>query len=215
MPISEVYNCDCLEYMKSLPDKYFDLCIADPPYGINVGKMTLGMGRNKAYKKRKTWDSKIPDENIFNEIFRVSKNQIIWGGNYFSMLPLCDAWIIWDKKHRGLSFADGEMAWCNIPRKMRIFRHCTTSNEARIHPTQKPIALYSWILDNYANGGGKIFDPFLGSGSSRIAAYKKGFDFYGCELDKDYYEAQEERFRRECLGEVVSGEITTIQQTLF
>ena len=213
--ISEVYNCDCLEYMRSLPDKYFDLCIADPPYGINAAKMTMGNGKKQWTKKG--WDSAIPGEEVFAEIFRVSKEQIIWGGNYF-VLPNNGNWIVWDKLNPNLSFAEGELAWCSIKRNLRIFKFHTTQSDSggRIHPTQKPIALYSWLLDNYAKGGGKIFDPFLGSGSSRIAAYKKGYDFYGCELDKDYYEAQEVRFRRECLGEITTPQgATIINQTLF
>lgn len=214
MPISEVYNCDCLEYMRSIPDKFFDLCIADPPYGINASKMTMGSGKNHLYSK-KSWDSNIPGTQVFEEIFRVSKHQIIWGGNYFP-LPLTGNWILWDKLNPNLSFAEGELAWCSIQSNLRIFKHYSVGGEVRIHPTQKPIALYSWLLDKYAIGGGKIFDPFLGSGSSRIAAYKKGYDFYACELDKDYFEAQERRFRQECLGEVISPSgVVITQQQLF
>ena len=216
MPISEVYNCDCLEFMRSLPDKHFDLCIADPPYGINAGKMTMGSGNHK-FVKGKDWDRRIPSDELFEEIFRVSENQIIWGGNYFK-LPLCKDWIIWDKLNPNLSFAEAELAWCSINRNIRIFKYLTTKLDkgGKIHPTQKPIALYSWLLDNYTSGGGKIFDPFLGSGSSRIAAYKKGFDFYACELDKDFYNAQEERFRSECLGESRQKDGTILtQQKLF
>ena len=213
MPISEVYNCDCLEHMKSLPDKYFDLCIADPPYGINAANMRMGTGRREW--TRKEWDRQVPDSDTFAQIFRVSKNAIIWGGNYFD-LPLTGSWIVWDKMNPDLSFAEGELAWCSIKKKLRIFKYPTMNQGARIHPAQKPVALYAWLLDKYAIGGGKIFDPFLGSGSSRIAAYKKGFDFYACELDKDYYEAQEKRFRRECLGEVVNTNgIKIVSQTLF
>lgn len=152
MPISEVYNCDCLQYMRSLPDKYFDLCIADPPYGINASKMTMGSGKNKHYIK-KNWDSDIPTDEVFSEMFRVSKEQIIWGGNYFP-LPLTGNWILWDKLNPNLSFAEGELAWCSISRNLRIFKYYSVGGGVRIHPTQKPIALYSWILDNYAIGGG-------------------------------------------------------------
>lgn len=227
MPISEVYNCDCLEYMRTLPDTYFDLCIADPPYGIGFGTFnrTNKTAQGVRYKANKyhngDWDNSIPGELIFEEMFRVSRNQIIWGGNYFPALwgNGCRGIIFWDKKQPVPNFSDGELAWTSFDTTAKCFRHAYYGNintdEVRIHPTQKPIALYSWLLDNYANGGGKIFDPFLGSGSSRIAAYKKGYDFYGCELDTDYYKAQEERFRRECLGEVISGGITTTQQKLF
>lgn len=154
MPISEVYNCDCLEFMRSLPDKHFDLCIADPPYGINAGKMTMGSGNHK-FVKGKDWDRRIPSDELFEEIFRVSENQIIWGGNYFK-LPLCKDWIIWDKLNLNLSFAEAELAWCSINRNIRIFKYLTTKLDkgGKIHPTQKPIALYSWLLDNYTNGGG-------------------------------------------------------------
>jgi site-specific DNA-methyltransferase (adenine-specific) len=205
--------------MRSIPDKYFDLCIADPPYGIGVTKMTLGNGKTKVNRGLSDWDSQAPSAELFNEIFRVSKEQIIWGGNYFN-LPLSADWIVWDKMMRDMSFAEGELAWCSIHKNLRIFKYQTSRADSggRIYPTQKPIALYAWLLDKYAKkmGGGKIFDPFLGSGSSRIAAYKMGYDFYACELDEDYYEAQEERFRRECLGEVKtnSGNIIT-EQSLF
>jgi site-specific DNA-methyltransferase (adenine-specific) len=221
MPISEVFHGDCMEYMRTIPDKYFDLCIADPPYGINAAKMTMGLGHHDWKKQRKGWDTTIPHDDVFREILRVAKHAIIWGGNYFP-LPPTNAWIVWDKGYDGrLSFSDGEMAWTNMPINMRIhriIRQNTLDYDAiRIHPTQKPVALYAWLLDNYMiGGGGKIFDPFLGSGSSRIAAYKKGFDFYGCELDDDYYKAQEERFQRECHGITTTKDGRTIQQmTLF
>lgn len=209
--ISEVYNIDCLEYMKTIPDKYFDLCIADPPYGIRASKMTMGTGKKNWTKK--DWDLSQPSQEVLDEIFRVSKNQIIWGGNYFN-LPLNGNWIVWDKLNPNLSFAEGELAWCSIHKNLRIFKYYTGKKDkgGRIHPTQKPIALYSWILDTYARGGDKIFDPFLGSGSSRIAAFKKGFDFYSCELDKEYYNAQEKRFKEECYCETILGNNETITQ---
>lgn len=213
--ISNVFNIDCLEYMKTLPDKCFDLCIADPPYGINIGN-GLGSGK-KSCKMHHEWQFNAPTQEVFEEIFRISKNQIIWGGNYFN-LPLCDNWIVWDKLNPNLSFAEGKLAWCSIHRKLRIFKHYSAKVDGgtKIHPTQKPIALYSWILDNYAKEGDKIFDPFLGSGSSRIAAYMKGFDFYACELDKEYYDLQEKRFKEKCFGEVkVNDKIIVQQQDLF
>lgn len=201
MPVSEVYNCDCLEYMKSLPDKYFDLCIADPPYGINFGtyNRTNKASDGTRYKANRyhnsEWDSNIPSDILFNELFRVSKDLIIWGGNYFPSLwrDGCKGFIFWDKKQPVDNFADGEMAFTTFNKPAKCFRYSyygnINSEKERIHPTQKPIALYSWLLDNYVSGGVKIFDPFLGSGSSRIAAYHKGFDFYGCELDKEYFDA--------------------------
>ena len=228
MPISEVYNCDCLEFMRSLPDKHFDLCIADPPYGLDFGTCTrtnkLSDGtRVRATKyKNKDWDKTTPLVEVFEEIIRVSKDAIIWGGNYFPALwkQGCKGIIFWDKRQPVANFSDGELAWTTFDKVARCFRYAyhgsINSESIRFHPTQKPVALYSWILDNYAKGGGKIFDPFLGSGSSRIAAYKKGFDFYACELDAEYYRLQDERFRRECLGEVVtpSGAVI-VNQTLF
>lgn len=213
---SEVYNCDCLEYMKSLPDKYFDLCIADPPYGLDK-KSTHGRGqlKNRIINRDciHDWDIR-PDAEVFKEIMRVSKHQVIWGGNYFP-LPPTRCFVCWDKVQPWSNFSQCEMAWTSFdyPAKMFRFDNRTTK---KIHPTQKPIELYAYVLTNFANEGDKIFDPFLGSGSSRIAAYKKGFDFYACELDKDYYQAQEERFKRECLGELKqsNGQIIK-QQFLF
>ena len=207
MPISEVFHGDCMEYMRTIPDKYFDLCIADPPYGIGIGNNPF---RQKHEKK--AWDNQIPTKPILNEMQRVSKHCIIWGGNYFG-LPPNKHFIIWDKKQPfDFSSAMCEYAWSNIDKPAKIFSYRVTSEKGKIHPTQKPIALYAWILDNYAKQGNKIFDPFLGSGSSRIAAYKKGFDFYGCELDDDYYKAQEERFQRECHGITTTKDGKTLQQ---
>lgn len=221
--ISEVYNCDCLEYMRSLPDKHFDLCIADPPYGMGnsrcnksrhsgngkLANRVLNMNAN-AFEK---WDI-APSQEYFDELFRVSKHLIIWGGNYFN-LPPTRGIICWDKCQPWENFSQWEMAWTSFDTPASLFRFDNRTGD-KIHPTQKPIALYCWLLDKYAKSDYKIFDPYLGSGSSRIAAYKKGFDFYACELDKDYYEAQEERFRRECLGEIklTNGKVA-VQQTLF
>jgi site-specific DNA-methyltransferase (adenine-specific) len=189
-------NIDCMEYMKTLPDKAFDLAIVDPPYGIGASKMTMGSGKHK-FTKDKEWDCAIPNKSYFNELFRVSKNQIIWGGNYFTEhLPPSKHWVIWDKQNPNLSFAEGEMAWVNKGKLLRIFKHYSARVEdgGKIHPTQKPVALYKWLLTNYAKPGDKILDTHLGSGSSRIAAYEMGFDFVGCEIDKDYFEAQEKRW---------------------
>lgn len=205
---------DCLEFMKSLPNNHFDLCIADPPYGIGECG-AKNHSRDKLAKTKKytpkDWDFQTISKDFFEQILRVSKNAIIWGANHFiSKLPYdSSCWIVWDKENGNNDFADCELAWTNYKGAVRKFTFRWAGmlqgnmkhKEERIHPTQKPVALYSWILDNYTNGGGTIFDPFLGSGSSRIAAYKKGFDFIGCELDKEYYEAQELRFRKECFGE--------------
>lgn len=222
-PISEVYNVDCLTYMQSLPDKYFDLCIADPPYGMGKNKCNKsrhsGSGKlknrvlNRNAESFMKWDIS-PTKQVFEEIFRVSKNQIIWGGNYFDLPPTREV-ICWDKCQPWENFSQWEMAWTSFDGTAKMFRYDNRTGD-KIHPTQKPIALYSWILDNYAKQGYKIFDPFLGSGSSRISAYKKGFDFYACELDKEYFDAQELRFRKECFGEqVLKNGIIVKQTTLF
>lgn len=192
MSISEVYNMDCMEGMAKYPDKYFDLAIVDPPYGIDINSS----GRLGHYGgKGKSWDNKIPNNDFFIQLFRVSKNQIIWGGNYFS-LPPTRCFLIWDKQQpEDVSFASCEYAWTSFDRSAKTFyKRPQNADIKRIHPTQKPIKLYKWLLTNYAKQGDKILDTHLGSGSSRIAAYDMGFDFVGYELDKDYFDAQEKRF---------------------
>ena len=200
---SIVTNEDCMEGMARYPDKYFDLAIVDPPYGIDLPNMNMGLGNTpKASKaknrkwKAKNWDNKIPSNEYFIEMFRVSKNQIIWGGNYFN-LGKCNKFIIWDKEiPEGLSFSDCEFAWTSFTGSNKIFRYSTYLNKSdKFHPTQKPVALYKWLLHNYAKQGDKILDTHLGSGSSRIAAYEMGFDFTAFELDTEYFEAQEKRYK--------------------
>lgn len=190
---NKVLLIDNMEYMKTVYDKYFDLAIVDPPYGE---KCNINGGRkfSKMYRKNgSNWNNLTPDKNYFDELFRVSKNQIIWGANYF-LMPVCREFIVWDKKQpEGVSFSMAEFAWTSFNAGSKIFRKQSTGFN-RIHPTQKPIALYKWLLDNYANQGDKIFDSHVGSGSSRIACYDYGFDFIGCEIDKDYFESQELRF---------------------
>lgn len=190
-----LYNGDCMEYLRGLQDKAFDLAIVDPPYGIDIGN-GLGNGR-KDYKMHKSWQLDAPDKSYFDELMRVSRNQIIWGGNYFTnILPPCDDWVIWDKKKgKNLPFAEGEMAWCSIKRKLRFFRYCVTTRDkdGRIHPTQKPVALYAWLLNNYAKEGDRILDTHLGSGSICIAAHDLGFEMVGTELDPIYFEAAKKR----------------------
>lgn len=189
---------DCMDYMRSWPDNAFDLAVVDPPYGINIGN-GLGNGK-KDYKMHKSWQMQAPTKDYFDELFRVSRNQIVWGGNYFTQfLPTSDGWIIWDKKKgSNLPFAEGEMAWCSIKKKLRIFRYCASlrDKDGRIHPTQKPIALYKWILERYAKEGDKILDTHLGSGSSAIAAYDLGFEFTGIEIDETYYNNAYARLNR-------------------
>ena len=199
--VSEVYNMDCMEYMKSIPDKFFELAVVDPPYGI--GESWRKDRSSRHYNHKSTYKNKeIPNEAYFYEIFRISKNQIVWGGNYYTnYLPPRNSWIMWDK---------------GIVRVIRLTWNgfCTCCPRSGIHPHEKPVKLYAWILNNYAKPGDKILDTHLGSGSSRIAAYKLGFDFYATEIDREYFEAQEERFRRECLGEVVTIQGTIVQQNL-
>ena len=188
--ISEVHNIDCLEFMRSLPDKFFSLAVCDPPYGIGISSNSFRQKHEKL-----NWDNEIPNQEYFNELFRISSNQIIWGGNYFD-LPPSQGFIIWDKKQpQDFSSAMCEFAWMSIQSPAKIFRlHVVTAETNKIHPTQKPVALYKWLLENYAKKGDKIFDSHLGSQSSRIAAYDLGFDFYGCELDKQYFDEGCARF---------------------
>jgi site-specific DNA-methyltransferase (adenine-specific) len=218
MSISYIYNGDCMDYMHLLPDNHFDICICDPPYGIDAGNMQMGTGRHR-FKKKIDWDKNIPDQKFFEEIFRVSKNQIIWGGNYFH-LPLNNNWIIWDKLNPNLSFSECELAWCSLNFNTRIFKRLSTLPDIdgpKQHITQKPVALYKWLLKRYATPGQLILDTHLGSGSSRIAAYDLGFDFYGCELDKDYYEAQEKRFAKHISQQKLftSQQISGVQTSLL
>jgi site-specific DNA-methyltransferase (adenine-specific) len=190
-PESIVYNADCMDIMKGYPDKYFDLAVVDPPYGIDRNGMNMG---NSVFNTDdKKWDKSIPKKEYFNELFRISKNHIIWGGNYFP-LPQSQYFLIWDKGETmyGRDFAECEYAWVKSG-GTRIFKKNPNQSD-RIHPTQKPVKLYDWIFKNYAKPTDKILDTHLGSGSSRIAAYKSGLSFVCIELDKDYFDAQEKRF---------------------
>lgn len=219
-PVSNIYNMDCMDYMKTVPDRFFDLAVVDPPYGI---KISNNMGRRKGERpseyKKVTWDDAPPPPEYFTELVRVSKNQIIFGANHFvSLIPAADSscWICWDKGFSSeVSFASFELAWTSFDRPSK--RVALSSAQAgRIHPTQKPVALYAWIFRNYATGGQKVLDTHLGSGSSRIAAYKMGLDFWGCEIDEEYFRASDERFRKECLGiEKINDKVEIIQQSLF
>jgi site-specific DNA-methyltransferase (adenine-specific) len=195
-PISEVFNIDCIYGMKQYPNKYFDLAIVDPPYGL--GKRTTdGGGTNSQIKfmddiRRSNWDDKIPDAEYFSELFRVSKNQIIWGGNYFPLPPTRTV-ICWEKVVMIPTMSQIEMAWTSFDSPARIIK-INNTDKNRFHPTQKPTKLYDWILQNYAKPNDLILDTHLGSGSSRIAAYKGGFNFVGFEIDKEYFEQGNKRF---------------------
>ena len=183
-----------MELMARYPDNYFELAIVDPPYGINAGKMTMGSGKHK-FKQGKDWDNAIPNDEYFKELFRVSKNQIIWGGNYFP-LPLNNNWVIWDKLNPNLSFSEAELAWCSINKNVRVFKRYSAMEDEdgkKQHPTQKPILLYKYCLDKYAKQGDKILDTHLGSGSIAIACHDYGFDLTACELDKEYFDKAIER----------------------
>lgn len=208
----ELLNCDCMEYMRGLPDKAFDLAIVDPPYGIDAANTFGGDERksgngaaNKTAFEKKDWDLNVPDKSYFDELMRVSKNQIIWGANYMSnFLPPSMGWIVWDKDNGTTKFSDAEIAFSSFNRALRIWKYTWNgmlqgdmkNKELRIHPTQKPVKLYEWLLQNYAKQGDRILDTHLGSGSSAIAAHYGGFDFVGCELDTDYFNASSKRFEQ-------------------
>lgn len=217
--MNSAFNIDCMEYMRTLPDLAFDLAVVDPPYGDGTGggnperfggrfdkykPCTLrkhGGTLGQRYDNAKTvaWDVAPPPE-YFKELFRVSRNQIIWGGNYFG-LPPCRCFLVWRKLSisEQFSMAMVEYAWTSFENENAKWFECAPQGKAddkRFHPTQKPVALYAWIFKNYAKPGMKILDTHLGSGSSRIAAYNAGLDFVGCEIDEDYYRMQEERFEK-------------------
>lgn len=200
----EITNEDNMELMKRFPDDHFELAIVDPPYGINAGKMTMGSGKHK-FTKDKIWDSSIPNKQYFDELFRISKEQVIWGGNYFTeYLDVSNDWIVWDKLNPNLSFSEAELAWCSIKKNIRIFKHYSAKVEegGKIHPTQKSVRLYEWIFKNYAKKGDKILDTHLGSGSIAIALHnmneRDGMDLTltACELDKDYFDSSIKRIEQ-------------------
>lgn len=192
-----LYNQDCLTFMKGLPDKAYELAIVDPEYGIGASEMQMGLGV-KLWDRGKKWDASPPKPEYFTELFRVSSNQIIWGGNYFT-LPISRGWVFWDKDVQpDLSFSSGELAWTSFDRILKKanidYSGFRGSTGQKIHPTQKPVALYKWLLHNYAKPGDKIFDSHGGSGSILIAAYDLGFGIDWCELDKDYFDSAKSRF---------------------
>ena len=196
---STVILGDCVEVMKGFEDNQFDLAIVDPEYGIDAGNMQMGKGKKQWVKK--DWDKSPADEKYFAELFRVSKRQIVFGGNYFT-LPLTGGWIFWDKdRQKDVSFSDGELAWTNFLNTIKTIKvkydgFLGADIGGKIHPTQKPILLYSKILHKYSEKGQTILDTHLGSGSSRIAADKAGLDFTGIEIDKEYFDLSEKRFKQ-------------------
>lgn len=190
----KITNEDNMKLMSRYEDNYFDLAIVDPPYGIDIN--SSGTHFKEKYQV-KDWDKNTPDDEYFKELMRVSKNQIIWGGNYFlDRLGNCKCFIVWDKKiAEDMSFAMCEMAWTSFKNGAKIYK-TTAMQLNRIHPTQKPIELYEWILMKYAKEGNKILDTHLGSGSIALACHNLGYDLTACELDKEYYEAALKRIEQ-------------------
>ncbi len=201
-PISNVFNRDCMEAMREFPDKFFELAIVDPPYGADdaIGLLDNKKKNTQCSKRNsyKLFDNTAPEYEYYIELDRISKNQIVWGGNF---LGLCGGVVVWLKN--GTAFGDAEVAICSTHKSVKVFEYTWNgmlqadmkNKESRIHPTQKPIALYKWLLTNYAKPGDKILDTHLGSGSSRIAAWDMGFDFWGYEIDADYFGDHEKRFQ--------------------
>ncbi len=193
----DLTNEDNMELMKRYPDNYFELAIVDPPYGIGQsgGNFRDRKGGGHRVLKRKEWDNNTPKKEYFTELKRVSSNQIIWGGNYFTdKITVSRCWIYWDKLMGG-DFSDGELAWTSFDKVLKKFTLCNKMG-GKIHPTQKPVKLYEWLLMNYAKEGDKILDTHLGSGSIALACHNLGFDLVGCELDKEYYEAACKRLKQ-------------------
>lgn len=218
LELNNFYNMDCMKGIKEIPNKYFELAIVDTPYGIGESgknnKTRSKIAKAKDYKPFYGNDTEPMDKEYFKELFRVSKNQIIWGANHFiSLIPYnSPCWIVWDKVNGNSDFADCELAWTSFKRATRIIRYMwhgmnqgksiteghimqgdKRKNEVRIHPTQKPVNLYKWILMNYAKQGDKILDTHVGSASSLIACYQMGFDYMGFEKDKMYYDKANKR----------------------
>ena len=213
MKPSGFYLGDCMDAMREFPDKFFGLALVDPPYGgvTNGGYMSNANTQSGSAKHKKynlaLWGQEKPPKEYFDELKRISRNQIIWGGNYFQTLINADSqcWIVWDKKNENTGFADCELAWTSFNTATRKFEYRWNGmlqgnmkdKEDKIHPTQKPIALYLWLLQNYAHRGDKILDTHVGSASSLIACHRMGFEYWGYELDADYYKAASERLEKE------------------
>ena len=198
-----IYNQDCIEAMKDMSDNQFDLAIVDPPYGINAEQGTNRASRKKFKDKKYGWDNSSPTSQYWLQLFRISKNQIIWGANHFiEDIPNSNSkhWLIWDKFNPDRCFADCELAWCSNMDNARIFKikrvqELNKEDGGKIHPTQKPVKLYEWILMKYAKEGDKILDTHLGSGSIAIACHNLGYDLTGYEIDKEYFEAAQKRIK--------------------
>ena len=208
MELKGFYNMDCMEGMKEIPDKYFDLAIVDPPYGIGASeknstdkKQSKNSATNSKYYGDQKWDDNVPVKEYFEELIRVSKNQIIWGVNYYPYDFLVGGRIYWDKRVTMPTYSNGELAYCSLINSIKsvsitwhgMLQEDMKNKEIRIHPTQKPVALYHWLLNNYAEKGDKILDTHVGSASSLIACHDMGFEYLGFELDEDYYRMASER----------------------
>lgn len=204
-----ITNEDCMELMKRYPDKHFELAIVDPPYGID-SKISTTSSLNKGNKfaqlyNEKRWDKFRPENEYWNELLRVSKNQIVCGGNYFAeKLPVSRGWIVWDKQGEGVTSVNNELMWTSFDVSIKTFSRChgldkgfmAKGTDKVFHPTQKPVALYKWLLRNYAKPNDKILDTHLGSGSIAIACHDLGFDLTACELDKEYFDKSMERIEK-------------------
>jgi site-specific DNA-methyltransferase (adenine-specific) len=202
----QLLNIDCMEYMATLPDKAFDLAIVDPPYGIHEKLIRCGNSRpfSNLYKQNQ-WDKQRPDKAYFVELQRVSINQVICGGNYFAdLLPASRGWVIWSKLGEGISTVNDELIYTSFDKAIQMFQRSASMDKGflnpevkNIHPTQKPVKLYEWLLRNFAKPKQRVLDTHLGSGSSAIAAHYFGVDFVGCEIDTDYFNAAKQRFERQ------------------
>ena len=218
----ELLNWDCMAYMATLEDNAFELAIVDPPYGIGVSAVGKMSSTSKKEYAKKDWDSAVPPKEYFDELRRVSVDQIIWGSNYFDGVGLAGGGIVWNKLGKDIgrreimpNLSDCEIAYCSKRNNVKMFSYTQIGNvsgndyqidwnQKRIHPTQKPVKLYEWLLKNYAKEGDRILDTHLGSGSSAIAAHYAGYDFVGCELDEDYYKAACKRFDAETRQQVMA-----------
>jgi site-specific DNA-methyltransferase (adenine-specific) len=205
LELNKLYNMDCMEGMKQFPDKYFELAIVDPPYGIGIDGQKESICKNPKHNRKlhekKDWDNSIPNKEYFKELERVSKNQIIWGANYFvkHLEKGTKGWIVWDKGQHGLTMSDCELAYSSfdVPTRVVVINRVELLKDGTIHPTQKPLKLYKWLLQNYAKQGDKILDTHVGSASSLIACYQMNFDYIGFEIDKEYFEKAQKRIADE------------------
>jgi site-specific DNA-methyltransferase (adenine-specific) len=199
----ELHNCDCLDFMRTMPDKSVDAVITDPPYGVGRDKGFEGFGGFGTPIARiqytGNWDDKRPNKVYFDEILRIGKLELIFGGNYFSdFLPVGTHWVVWDKKQTMPTFGDCELVWTNSPRKSvkwieREWNGLLGKEEARQHATQKPTKIIKWLIENYTSEGDTIFDPFMGSGTTGVACVQTGRNFIGCEIDEGYFKIAEKR----------------------